>query len=164
VSAPWRWGVWWRTTLALGAELGDQFGVGLLRAAGCDPEHLDLKGKVGGDRPTALLAVAQLMRAAKRVTLAACALTPTEALHVAEGIRLSSRLTALDLSGNRLVGVWFEGGSFMGAYEREAIETIAQAVRSSGTLTMLDLSHNSLGSARAHSRSQRIAHARAHSR
>ena len=50
---PWRWSAWWRNTLMLGSELGDDFGVGLLRAAGCDASHLDLKGKAGaGDRPS----------------------------------------------------------------------------------------------------------------
>ena len=103
------------------------------------------KENIETHRPTALLAVAQLMRATKAITLTGCALTPEEGLRIAEGLRLSSCLTSLNLASNRLVGVWFEGGNFKGEYSREAIDAISLAVGGSQTLTMLDLSQNSLG-------------------
>ena len=103
------------------------------------------KENIETHRPTALLAVAQLMRATKAITLTGCALTPEEGLRIAEGLRPSPCLTSLNLASNRLVGVWFEGGNFKGEYSREAIDAISLAVGGSQTLTMLDLSQNSLG-------------------
>ena len=125
--------------------MGDAFGKGLLIACGCDAAHIDLKGRLGGDRPTALLAVAQLMRATNAITLTGCALNPEEGLRIAEGLRLSSCLTSLNLASNRLVGVWFGSGAFCGGYDASGLLAIASAVASSPCLTSLDLSQNSLG-------------------
>ena len=41
--------------------MGEAFGKGLLKAAGVVGEELDLKGKLGGDRPTTVAVVAQLI-------------------------------------------------------------------------------------------------------
>ena len=125
--------------------MGECFGVGLVTAAGEDPRGIDLHSKVGGDRPTALLAVAQLMRGAASVNLAQNQLTPDESLQIAEGVRLSTLLQHLQLSNNRLAGVWFVGGAFEGEYTSTGIVAIADAVRTSPSLTRLDLSQNSLG-------------------
>ena len=66
VERPWQWEAWWANTVKLGSQTGDAFGRGLLRACG-QTDTLDLEGKLGGDRPTALAAVAELMRAAASI-------------------------------------------------------------------------------------------------
>ena len=45
--------------LAIGAEMGDPFREGLLRAAGVDSDSLDLAQKLGGDRPTVLRVIVE---------------------------------------------------------------------------------------------------------
>ena len=45
--------------LAIGAEMGDPFRKGLLRAAGVDSDSLDLAQKLGGDRPTVLRVIVE---------------------------------------------------------------------------------------------------------
>ena len=61
----------------MGNEMGEGFGRGLLRAAGVG-ERLELRGRLGGDRDTALRAVAQMMRAATHVDLSDNQLTVRE--------------------------------------------------------------------------------------
>jgi hypothetical protein len=59
---PWQWPAFWANAVTLGSEMGDAFGKGLKQTVGVDDE-LDLSKKlIGGDRPTMVAAVAQLMR------------------------------------------------------------------------------------------------------
>ena len=60
-SPPWQWPVWWSNALSLGAEMGDDFRRGLLRAAGVAGGALDLSGQLGPDRQMALRVVVELM-------------------------------------------------------------------------------------------------------
>ena len=60
-SPPWQWPAFWANAVKLGGEMGEAFGEGLLKAAGVVGEELDLKGKLGGDRPTTVAVVAQLI-------------------------------------------------------------------------------------------------------
>ena len=144
-AAPWRWEAWWRNTLRLGAEMGDAFGRGLRIAAGESSEHLQLKSKVAGDRPTSLLAISQLMRGASSVQLAHNALTPEEALPIANGLKTSTSLQSLTLASNQLCGVWFDNGRFAGSYSSHGLAMLADSLTSNASLTRLDLSQNSLG-------------------
>ena len=59
-APPWQWSATWANAITIGAEMGDEFGRGLLRAAGVTGDELDLSQKIGGDRQTAMRAVAQL--------------------------------------------------------------------------------------------------------
>jgi len=145
VASPWRWTSWWNNVLNLGSEMGDTFGRGLLQAAGADGDSLNLNGKIGGDLPTAMLAVAQLMRAAVAMTLSHNQLGPGDSLLIADGLRLSTSLTELDLSANRICGVYFRSGEFHGEYTPVGLIAITSAIEQSSTLTRLDLSQNSLG-------------------
>ena len=56
----------------------------------------------------------------------------------------------LDLSANRLCGVWFERGDFCGEYTSRGLVGLATALRASPRLTKLDLSQNSLGVSYVH--------------
>ena len=60
-TPPWQWPGWWANAVELGAEMGDSFGRGLLRAAGVTGDTLDLSQKLGGDRPTVRRVVAALI-------------------------------------------------------------------------------------------------------
>ena len=51
----------------------------------------------------------------------------------------------MDLSGNRLCGVWHDLQGLQGTYNVEGITAIADALRVTASLTSIDLSHNSLG-------------------
>ena len=144
-APPWRWEAWWLNTLRLGAEMGECFGRGLKVAAGEQGDSLNLKGRVGGHLPTALLAVSQLMRGLVSINLSSNALTPTHGLAIAEGVRTSACLESLLLASNQLCGVCFDNGRFSGEYDASGIQAIAQALHASGSLTRLDLSQNSLG-------------------
>ena len=62
-TPPWQWPAAWANTLTIGAEMGAAFSVGLKRAAGVHGDALDLGGKLGGDRVTALKAVGVLAQA-----------------------------------------------------------------------------------------------------
>ncbi len=50
----------------------------------------------------------------------------------------------LNLSNNRVCGVWVEYGTQKGEYNVEGINAIADALRVNGALTSLDLSNNAL--------------------
>jgi hypothetical protein len=50
----------------------------------------------------------------------------------------------LNLSNNRLCGVWSEYGHHQGKYNAEGINAIADALRVNGVLTSIDLSNNQL--------------------
>ena len=61
-APPWQWPAWWANAVAIGAEMGEPFAKGLLRAAGVTGDALDLSQKLSGDRPTVLRVVVQLAR------------------------------------------------------------------------------------------------------
>ena len=124
--------------------MGDAFGRGLRQAAGEASDTINLKGKVGGDRPTALLAISQLMRGSAALSLAHNALTPDEALAIAAGLATSASLVSLNLASNQLCGVWFDKGRFAGAYSPRGIAALGEALGSNASLTRLDLSQNSV--------------------
>ena len=144
-ASPWRWEAWWHNTLKLGSEMGEAFGAGLVKATGQSSEHIELNGKIGGHRPTGLLAVSQLMRGAASVNIANNKLTCNESLLIADGLRLSTMLTTLSISNNRICGVWFDAGAFKGEYTNEGLLALAAAIRASPCLTKLDVSQNCLG-------------------
>ena len=67
-----------------------------------DGTSLPLGGSLGGHRPTALGAVAQMMRAATRVELQRNRISAAEATLMTPALSCTSTLTALDLSFNDL--------------------------------------------------------------
>jgi len=48
-TPPWQWPAWWANCLTLGAEMGEEFGAGLARAAGVEGQPVDVKGVWSGD-------------------------------------------------------------------------------------------------------------------
>jgi hypothetical protein len=99
---PWQWSPWWLNVIRIGSEM-EAFGVGLHRAAGVQPEVLDLtRSKIGGDRETSLSAVAQLTRAVRVVDLYDNMLMADEIGWLAAGLRVSTTLDELNLSANFL--------------------------------------------------------------
>ena len=81
---PWQWQVWWANTVELGAGMGQGFGRGLLVAAGVKGSTLNLNGKLGGHKPTALAAVAQCMRCLTKINLSSNGLKGEEIYVIAE--------------------------------------------------------------------------------
>ena len=96
-APPWQWPPWWGNTLTLGAEMGEAFGIGLRRAAGVEGSTLDLSRKLGGDRPTAVRAVTQLMGSLTSVDLSINMLDAEAAKVLAPAIASSGSLTEVFL-------------------------------------------------------------------
>ena len=65
---PWQWPAWWANTVAIGAEMGESFGRGLLSAACVTGDTLDLSGKMGGDRPTVLRVIVAMLQGGTALT------------------------------------------------------------------------------------------------
>ena len=99
-APPWQWTAWWANAVRLGTEMGDAFGRGLRRAAGATAEKLDLNHKLGGDRPTALRALAAMGLSA--LSLRANNIGVEEVHALAEMVRTCTSLRALDLRYNYL--------------------------------------------------------------
>eukprot|EP00966_Prymnesium_polylepis_P155979 3604023-Prymnesium_polylepis.1 len=69
---PWQWPVSWANAVAIGAEMGEAFGHGLLRAAGVEDDTLDdgfFKQDHNSDFDTSLRVVCEMARALKKVEL-----------------------------------------------------------------------------------------------
>jgi len=64
--------------------------------------------------------------------------------HVAKMLGVNGALTELNLSNNRLCGVWSEYGHHQGKYNAEGINAIADALRVNGALTVTNLLGNQL--------------------
>ena len=74
------------------------------------------------------LLAAQLMRGATQINLSQNSLSPVEALHVADGLKFTSILTHLNLSNNRICGIYFEEGRFKGEYVADGLLALAAAI------------------------------------
>jgi len=98
---PWRWSAWWANCLRLGIELGQGFGEGLMHASGASGS-LNLVGQIGGHRPTALAAVAELMLGAHTIDLAQNEITPSEFHAIAKAVKASRSLTELSVAKNAI--------------------------------------------------------------
>ena len=123
-AQPWQWPVWWANALKLGMEMGVEFARGLLIAAGVTTTTLDLSRKLGGDRPTSLLAVACLLRAE---------LTSVDVRHNDIEGEGASQLSAAVLANTRI----------------ERFNEIPIKEIRSGSLTSLDLAGKAIGVAGA---------------
>ena len=121
---PWEWPAFWSNATKLGAEMGDEFGKGLMQTAGLDAE-LNLKGKLGGDRETTVAAVAQLIRGLTSLDLSHNMLSATEVKVLTDELITSASMTSLDISNN---GMGDEG-----------VKTICEALKKNKTLKVLAL-------------------------
>ena len=119
-APPWQWPVWWGNALRLGVEMGDEFKSGLLNSVAPGATKLDLKQKLGGDRSTAMQAIAQLMYVTQAIDLSENRIEMSEFAIIENAIRKSTSLTDINLSKNRL-------GAKSG-------HSIASAVRASASL------------------------------
>jgi Ran GTPase-activating protein (RanGAP) involved in mRNA processing and transport len=130
---PWQWPAFWANMVTLGSEMGDAFGKGLKQTAGLDDE-LDLSKKlIGGDRPTMVAAVVQLMRGLSSLRLRGNKLTDGEGVKIFATLQTNTTLVQLDLGGNQL-----------GA---ESGKAMVEALKTNTTLTQLILNGNKLGDA-----------------
>jgi len=94
-APPWRWGPFWANVVKLGGEHGTKFGKGLLRAAGVEGDELNLRRKLGGDRPTVLAVVCALMGSLRVLDLSDNKLSPEGGAALVEGLKDNSALTEL---------------------------------------------------------------------
>ena len=99
-APPWQWSAWWANAVRLGSEMGDKFSRGLKRAAGVSADKLELNHKLGGDQPTALLALAAMRPSS--LSLRANGIGPDGVEALAEMVRSNTSLTFLDLRYNVL--------------------------------------------------------------
>jgi hypothetical protein len=119
-TPPWQWPAWWANAVELGAQMGDGFGRGLLRAAGVTGGTLDLSQKLGGDPPTVRRVLAAMMKTTVLTSLSvannnidgegaqqlATAVLNCSSLEVLSGVPIkklrAGKLTKLDLQGKGL--------------------------------------------------------------
>ena len=94
-SPPWKWGPFWANVAKMGRENGTTFGSGLLGAAGVEGDELNLRGKLGGDRPTVLAVVCALMGSLRVLDLSDNKLGPEGGVALVEGLKGNSTLTEL---------------------------------------------------------------------
>ena len=132
-SPPWKWPVWWSNALSLGAEMGDDFRRGLLRAAvRVAGDTLDLSsGQLDGqDRKTTLRVVTELMPVLKGITLSKNDIQDEGAIAISESLMTNKTLETL-----RLVecGIGLAGGI-----------ALASALEVNPVLTSLSLADNNL--------------------
>jgi len=132
-SPPWQWPAWWSNALSLGAEMGDDFRLGLLRTAGVAGGTLDLSnGQLGGDRETALRVVVELMAVLTELDVRTNQLGPEDAKAFADALCVNASLTKLSLAMNDLG----EPGT----------KSICDALKDNKMLKELDLSGDYRGS------------------
>jgi len=100
-TLPWQWPAWWANAVELGAQMGDGFGRGLLRAAGVTDGTLDLSQKLGGDLPTVRRVLAAVVAGAVLTSLDVGHnnLNEQEALGIVRAARQRNKITNLGLSG-----------------------------------------------------------------
>jgi Ran GTPase-activating protein (RanGAP) involved in mRNA processing and transport len=119
-TPPWQWPAWWANAVELGAQMGDGFGRGLLRAAGVTGGTLDLSQKLGGDPPTVRRVLVAMMKTTALTSLSvaknnidgegaqllATAALGSSSLEVLSGVPIkklrAGKLTKLDLQGKGL--------------------------------------------------------------
>ncbi|KOO27955.1 hypothetical protein Ctob_003240, partial [Chrysochromulina tobinii] len=100
---PWQWPAFWANVVMLGNEMGDAFGKGLKQTAGGVGDELDLSQKlIGGDRPTMVAVVVQLMHGLASLGLRENKLTHGESVKMVEALKTNTTLTQLDLGRNDL--------------------------------------------------------------
>jgi len=130
---PWQWPAFWANAVTLGSEMGDAFGKGLKQTARVG-DVLDLSKKLfGGDRPTMVAVVAELMRVLASLSLQENKLTDGEGLKMFAALQTNTTLAQLDLGGNEL-----------GA---ESGKAMVKVLKTNTTLTQLNLNSNKLGDA-----------------
>jgi Ran GTPase-activating protein (RanGAP) involved in mRNA processing and transport len=100
-TPPWQWPAWWANAVELGAQMGDGFGRGLLRAAGVTGGTLDLSQKLGGDPPTVRRVLAAVVAGAVLTSLDVGHnnLNEQAALGIVRAARQHDKITNLGLSG-----------------------------------------------------------------
>ena len=105
-TPPWQWPAWWANAVELGAEMGNGFGRGLLRAAGVTGETLDLSQKLGGDRPTVRRVLAVVVASARELrtfNLSQNKLDAEDARALAPAL-MKTALARVDVRGNDFAG------------------------------------------------------------
>ena len=124
-TPPWQWPAWWANAVELGAQMGDDFGRGLLRAAGVTGDTLDLSQKLGGDPPTVRRVLAAVVASAgklRTLDLSQNRLDAEDARALAPALKTTA-LTSLSVAQNDIVG--------------EAAQQLATAVLSCSSLEVL---------------------------
>jgi Ran GTPase-activating protein (RanGAP) involved in mRNA processing and transport len=124
-TPPWQWPAWWANAVELGAQMGDDFGRGLLRAAGVTGDTLDLSQKLGGDPPTVRRVLAAVVASAgklRTLDLSQNRLDAEDARALAPALKTTA-LKSLSVAQNDIVG--------------EAAQQLATAVLSCSSLEVL---------------------------
>ena len=128
------WSPWWANTLKLGEGMGEDFGKGLLCAAGMESDELDLTRQLNGGGffypREALLAVIALLVGLSKLNLQQNTIGDRDAAIIAGRLKSNTSLTVLSLASN---GISIDGAS-----------AIADALRANSSLTSLDVCKNNV--------------------
>jgi len=118
IPPPWLWDERWAGVARFGCQMGTSFACSLLQATpAAEHGHLHLgDGCLRGHRPTSVLAVAQLLRAAVHVDLSDNRLQIDEIAVLTKALRQSTSITQLLLQANRIGA---DAGRLIGEAVRE---------------------------------------------
>jgi len=148
-TPPWQWPAWWANAVELGAQMGDGFGRGLLRAAGVTGSTLDLSQKLSGDPPTVRRVLAAVVAGAGKLRtlgLSQNKLDAEDARALAPALKTTA-LTSLSVANSNIVG---EGAqqlatAVLSSSSLEVLSGVPIKKLRAGKLTKLDLKGKGLG-------------------
>jgi hypothetical protein len=148
-TPPWQWPAWWANAVELGAQMGDGFGRGLLRAAGVTGGTLDLSQKLGGDRPTVRRVLAAVVAGAgkqRMLDLSQNKLDAEDARALAPALRTTA-LTSLSVANNNIKGEAAQqlATAALSSSSLEVLSGVPIKELRAGKLTKLDLQGKGLG-------------------
>jgi len=148
-TPPWQWPAWWANAVELGAQMGDGFGRGLLRAAGVTGSTLDLSQKLGGDPPTVRRVLAAVVAGAgklRTLDLSQNKLGAEDARALAPALKTTA-LTSLSIANNNIDGEVAQqlATAALGSSSLEVLSGVPIKKLRAGKLTKLDLQGKGLG-------------------
>jgi Ran GTPase-activating protein 1 len=149
-TPPWQWPAWWANAVELGAQMGDGFGRGLLRAAGVTGGTLDLSQKLGGDPPTVRRVLAAVVAGAgklRTLDLSQNKLGAKDAQALAPALMKTTALTSLSVANNNIVGEAAQqlAKAVLNCSSLEVLSGVPIKKLRAGKLTKLDLQGKGLG-------------------
>jgi Ran GTPase-activating protein (RanGAP) involved in mRNA processing and transport len=149
-TPPWQWPAWWANAVELGAQMGDGFGRGLLRAAGVTGDTLDLSQKLGGDPPTVRRVLAAVVAGAgklRTLDLSQNKLDAEDARALAPALMKTTALKSLSVAKNNIKGEAAQqlAKAVLNCSSLEVLSGVPIKKLRAGKLTKLDLQGKGLG-------------------
>lgn len=139
---PWHWDEWMANAMTLGTHMGPPFRRGLLLTSGLAPNaEVNLAGRLGGHRPTALRAVALIMQEATAINLSRNRL----------GVRLADEEQEVGVLWSRMTGAVRTSQTLRSlnvghnALKEDLVIALVKALAQNPLCTSIDVAGNLVG-------------------